>query len=379
MARALRVAAAADLKSESDQAVQGHDRAPGLVGRPEHAAARGAVPCVGRQVHGPIRLRPSTPSRHSEAPGSGEGSRSKGQADGNQLGSAALEKRGYQGSSHDLPALSRIGPVRRISAQDGPEHGGDVPPGSGLLPLPVVWHGHGPLGRDPRAVAAGVDARCQGTGLRRRSRWTASARPPTWCSRSWPACTSRNRPWSGPARRSATRSAGGVAAGETFGASDALVLAQGRRGEDLRLRLARPHRAWECKAPTARRPRAGWPRWGWSTTRCPRTPPQWARPQGRTPQFQARYVAGLEGQASLGEPMRKQAAQVGMDQAERWIALSDAGAGVEDWLRTNFGRVEAVILDFYHAYGTPRATWPGRCIRATNRRERSGSTSGATA
>lgn len=75
---------------------------------------------------------------------------------------------------------------------------------------------------------------------------------------------------------------------------------------------------------------------------------QWARPQGRTPEFQARYVAGLGGQASLGEPLRRQAAQAGMDRAERWIALSDAGAGVEDWLRVNFGRVDAVILDFYH-------------------------------
>jgi len=77
---------------------------------------------------------------------------------------------------------------------------------------------------------------------------------------------------------------------------------------------------------------------------------RWADPAAtRTPQFQARYVAGLEGQAALGEPLRKQAAQVGMDHAERWIALSDAGAGVEDWLRVNFGRVDAVILDFYHA------------------------------
>jgi hypothetical protein len=71
-------------------------------------------------------------------------------------------------------------------------------------------------------------------------------------------------------------------------------------------------------------------------------------PAGRTPLFQARYVAGLEGQAALGEPLRKQAAQVGMDRAERWIAVSDAGAGVEDWLRANFGRVDAVIVDFYH-------------------------------
>jgi hypothetical protein len=76
---------------------------------------------------------------------------------------------------------------------------------------------------------------------------------------------------------------------------------------------------------------------------------RWANPQGRGPRFQARYVAGLEGAASLGEPLRRQAAQVGMDRAERWIALSDGGAGLEDWLRVHFGRVEAVILDYYHA------------------------------
>jgi hypothetical protein len=77
---------------------------------------------------------------------------------------------------------------------------------------------------------------------------------------------------------------------------------------------------------------------------------RWANPAAiRTPEFQARYVAGLGGQEALGEPLRRQAAQVGMDRAERWIALSDAGAGVEDWLRVNFGRVDAVILDFYRA------------------------------
>ena len=81
----------------------------------------------------------------------------------------------------------------------------------------------------------------------------------------------------------------------------------------------------------------------------PEAPNCWDRPQGRRPLFQTRYVAGLEGQAALAEPWRRQAAQVGMDRAERWIALSDAGAGVEDFVRVNFGRVEAVILDFYHA------------------------------
>lgn len=76
---------------------------------------------------------------------------------------------------------------------------------------------------------------------------------------------------------------------------------------------------------------------------------RWARPSAsRRPPWQTRYVAGLEGQSSLGEPLRRQAAQVGMDRAERWIAISDGGAGLEEWLRVNFGRVEAVILDFYH-------------------------------
>lgn len=65
---------------------------------------------------------------------------------------------------------------------------------------------------------------------------------------------------------------------------------------------------------------------------------------------QARYVAGLTGGlAALGEPLRRQAAQVGMDRAQRWVAISDGGAGIEDWLRSNFPRVEVVILDFYHA------------------------------
>lgn len=65
---------------------------------------------------------------------------------------------------------------------------------------------------------------------------------------------------------------------------------------------------------------------------------------------QVRYLAGLDGGlAALGAPLRRQAAQVGMDRAQRWVALSDGGAGLEDFLRQNFPRVEAVILDFYHA------------------------------
>jgi hypothetical protein len=64
---------------------------------------------------------------------------------------------------------------------------------------------------------------------------------------------------------------------------------------------------------------------------------------------QVRYVCGLVGGLKvLGASLRNQAAQVGMDRAQRWVAISDGGAGIEGWLREHFPRVEAVILDFYH-------------------------------
>jgi hypothetical protein len=75
---------------------------------------------------------------------------------------------------------------------------------------------------------------------------------------------------------------------------------------------------------------------------------RWAEPSGPRPAWQARYVAQVRPLAALAGPLRRQGGQVGMDQAERWVALSDGGSGLEDFLRANFGRVEAVILDFYH-------------------------------
>ena len=76
----------------------------------------------------------------------------------------------------------------------------------------------------------------------------------------------------------------------------------------------------------------------------------WANPAAvRVPAWQGRYLASLQPLVEMGTPLRRQAAQVGMEDAERWIALSDGGNGLEDFLRNNFPRVEAVILDFYHA------------------------------
>jgi hypothetical protein len=75
---------------------------------------------------------------------------------------------------------------------------------------------------------------------------------------------------------------------------------------------------------------------------------RWANPASKTPAWKARYVSQVRTLDELAEPLRKQAAQVGLDSAERWIAISDGGSGLEDFLQTNFPRVEAVILDFYH-------------------------------
>jgi hypothetical protein len=76
---------------------------------------------------------------------------------------------------------------------------------------------------------------------------------------------------------------------------------------------------------------------------------QWADPGGRRPAWQARYVASLEGQEAVAEPLRHTAGRVGMGGAQRWIAVCDGGAGLEDLLQLHFGRLDVVILDFYHA------------------------------
>jgi hypothetical protein len=64
----------------------------------------------------------------------------------------------------------------------------------------------------------------------------------------------------------------------------------------------------------------------------------------------SRAAAGLCGLADLGERMRRQGAQVGMDRADGWVALTDGGAGLEEFLAASFPRGEGV-LDFYHAAG----------------------------
>jgi hypothetical protein len=75
---------------------------------------------------------------------------------------------------------------------------------------------------------------------------------------------------------------------------------------------------------------------------CPFAPPPSAR-------MQARYLAGLYDLDELGLQLRKQAGQVGMDNADVWIGLTDGGNGLEDFVRRNFPRAPVLILDFWHA------------------------------
>ncbi len=77
---------------------------------------------------------------------------------------------------------------------------------------------------------------------------------------------------------------------------------------------------------------------------------RWSNPQAkRRPPWEARYLAGLASVPQQLERLRRVGAQVGMKAAQRWIALCDGGAGLEEAIRVNFPLVEVVILDFWHA------------------------------
>jgi hypothetical protein len=76
--------------------------------------------------------------------------------------------------------------------------------------------------------------------------------------------------------------------------------------------------------------------------------PEWPWSDEKPGPMQARYLSGLYPLEDFGPLLRTPAAHVGMDRADRWIGLSDGGAGLEDRLRQNFPRVEVIILDFFH-------------------------------
>lgn len=62
---------------------------------------------------------------------------------------------------------------------------------------------------------------------------------------------------------------------------------------------------------------------------------------------QARYLAGFYDLDELGIQLRRQAGQIGWDEAEQQIALSDGGSGMEPFLRRNFPLAE-ILIDFWH-------------------------------
>jgi hypothetical protein len=78
----------------------------------------------------------------------------------------------------------------------------------------------------------------------------------------------------------------------------------------------------------------------------PRTEPTEAIPKPHP--GAARYQAGLMDLDELGARLRRQAAQVGMDRTDQWVALTDGGNGLDEFMDVFFPRAVR-ILDFYHA------------------------------
>lgn len=75
----------------------------------------------------------------------------------------------------------------------------------------------------------------------------------------------------------------------------------------------------------------------------------WTRERRRASlPHQVRYLAGFYELDALGLELRRQAAQTGWDNAEQQIALSDGGAGLEEFFTKNFP-LAVIILDFWHA------------------------------
>lgn len=81
----------------------------------------------------------------------------------------------------------------------------------------------------------------------------------------------------------------------------------------------------------------------------------------------SRYLAGLYDLPELGEQLRRQGGQVGLDQAEQWLVLTDGGHGLEERLTVAFPRA-VFILDFWHAAehlnGLAKARHPGATEQA---------------
>ena len=85
----------------------------------------------------------------------------------------------------------------------------------------------------------------------------------------------------------------------------------------------------------------------------------------RWPKHQVRYLAGFYGLPELGLQLRRQAGQIGWDEVEQQIALSDGGSGLENFLRVHFPPA-VCIIDFYHA--SEHLTELGKALMRTTSR-----------
>lgn len=65
-------------------------------------------------------------------------------------------------------------------------------------------------------------------------------------------------------------------------------------------------------------------------------------------EHKSRYLSGFYTLDELGLQLRRQVAQVGWDELQQQLFISDAGNGLEDFARKNFPLAECMV-DFYHA------------------------------
>ena len=280
---------------------------------------------------------------------------------------AALDerKKGVPGVQPELPGLPRGGPVRRLPAQGARQPAGAVrlerayyhcrPATRATAPATQV------LGLTAGDLTPGA-ARGRLPGRRRRQlRRGGRGRP---AAAGGPAALGVDRRADHRGGRPAT-SAGAWPRARPSAPAGPGPGTRTPRGRPAPTSRSTPP-ACASRGPAGPRPRGGWPRWRWSTTRSPRTaaagpsPTARAAPRGRPATWPA-----LEGQAALGEPLRRQAAQVGMDRAERWIALSRrrgrAGGLAAGELRPGRGGDPRLL---------PRRGVPGRPGQGAARRRR---------
>jgi hypothetical protein len=81
--------------------------------------------------------------------------------------------------------------------------------------------------------------------------------------------------------------------------------------------------------------------------------PEWAWPDEKPQPMEARYLAGLHHMEEFGPLLRTPAGDVGMDRTDRWIGLSDGGAGLEDRLGENSTCVVVFIIEFFRTAEKP--------------------------